>query len=401
MKKILTLLMVFVLVLSGCSAATDTKKITVWAMGMEGEKLGEFSKKYTETSGITVEVVAIPWDQANEKITTAIASGQVPDALQIGNSWIAQFASTGAFADLANFQQANFSKENFFTGAASLMEFDGKMVTVPWYVDSRVLFYRKDVVKTSCGSANAPKDWTELYECALKLSKRGDNLFGIDLEIKDQALLSQFAWANGFEYKTNGDKSDFTDPKMLETVEYFNKFFETGAAKANTGLDSIASFTDEKATLPMFISGPWMVKPIDEALKGDKSKWGVAPIPAGKAGSFSVMGGTNLAIMEKAKNKEEAAKYINWLVDEKTQVDWYNTIGALPAVKSAWSDEKLQTTENKVFEEALKTAKTTPNTVEWEGYVQELIKAMDRILVGKEDINKVFTELQAKTFGAK
>src|SRR4051794_12414403 len=54
--------------------------ISVWAMGTEGEALGEFAKAFTEENpDVTVDVTAIPWDAAHDKIATAIAADETPD----------------------------------------------------------------------------------------------------------------------------------------------------------------------------------------------------------------------------------------------------------------------------------------------------------------------------------
>ena len=56
--------------------------VTVWAMGTEGEKLGEFAKAFTEENpDVTIDVTAIPWDAAHDKIATAIAADEVPGRL--------------------------------------------------------------------------------------------------------------------------------------------------------------------------------------------------------------------------------------------------------------------------------------------------------------------------------
>ncbi|HEX7834889.1 MAG TPA: extracellular solute-binding protein, partial [Pseudolysinimonas sp.] len=71
---------------AGCTAApaeTDASgPLTVWVMGDSGANF----EQLVADSGIDVEVVAIPWDSIDEKLTTAVASGSGPDILQIGLS---------------------------------------------------------------------------------------------------------------------------------------------------------------------------------------------------------------------------------------------------------------------------------------------------------------------------
>lgn len=53
-----------------------TGDLTIWAMGNEGDLLGDFVKDFEkENPDVTVKVTAIPWSSAHDKIQTAIAAG--------------------------------------------------------------------------------------------------------------------------------------------------------------------------------------------------------------------------------------------------------------------------------------------------------------------------------------
>src|ERR1041384_5909014 len=104
----------------GEGGATDvaegkaTGEITVWAMGAEGEKLGEFAQAFmTENPDAKVTVTAVPWDAAHQKIASAIAAKQTPDVSMIGTTWMGEFAKTGAL----DATPALADKGAFFPGA--------------------------------------------------------------------------------------------------------------------------------------------------------------------------------------------------------------------------------------------------------------------------------------------
>ena len=225
MKKILGILAVVVLALTGCSSSND--KLVVWAMGEEGNKLPQLTEKYTKETGQEIEVVAIPWDQAREKLLTAVASQEGPDLIQLGTSWIPEFADAGALADLSSY--ANDSEalngDNYFAAGKEMMKYNDKLVSVPWYVDTRVLFYREDLLEKA-GFKNAPKNWNELLSVAEKLS--GDKTYGVDFDVKDQFLFVTYAWQNGWTALKDG-KVYFTDEKFVETkntYDIYEKFFK-------------------------------------------------------------------------------------------------------------------------------------------------------------------------------
>src|SRR5690606_15097461 len=80
----------------GISSGPATGTITVWAMGTEGEKLSVLAKDFEAANpGVKVNVTAVPWDSAHDKISTAIAAKTTPDVSMIGTTWMGEFAKTG------------------------------------------------------------------------------------------------------------------------------------------------------------------------------------------------------------------------------------------------------------------------------------------------------------------
>ena len=75
------------------TVAAPEGDITVWAMGTEGDNLGVLADQFMEEfPDVSVEVTAIPWNAANERIVSAIAGGEVPDVSLIGTTWMGEFA---------------------------------------------------------------------------------------------------------------------------------------------------------------------------------------------------------------------------------------------------------------------------------------------------------------------
>lgn len=61
-----------------------TGDLTIWAMGNEGDLLGDFVKGFEkENPDVKVKVTAIPWSSAHDKLQTAIAAGNGPDLAQM------------------------------------------------------------------------------------------------------------------------------------------------------------------------------------------------------------------------------------------------------------------------------------------------------------------------------
>ena len=108
---------------------------------------------------IRVRVQQIPWTAAHEKLLTAFAGDTLPDVCQLGNTWIAEFAALGALEDLTNRVAAaarSIRADDFFPGVWQGNVIGERVFGVPWYVDTRLMFYRKDLL-AAAGHDEPPK----------------------------------------------------------------------------------------------------------------------------------------------------------------------------------------------------------------------------------------------------
>jgi multiple sugar transport system substrate-binding protein len=151
-----------------------------------------------------------------------------------------------------------------------------------------------------------------------------------------------------------------------------------------------------RGTHPMFISGPWHLGLLKDAGGADfASKYTIAPMPKKVTGT-SFVGGSNLAVYQSTKNRDSAWKLVQWLSQPDVQAKWYDMVGDLPAVQSAWSSGKLSTDKQlAVFGQQLQDAKAPPSIPHWE----EIASAIDDELAkvaGGEDPATAAKNMQEK-----
>lgn len=381
--------------LAGCSGNSssegDDGTVTVWAMGEEGKMLQDFSKKFEEEhSDLTVDVQAIPWDTAHDKLLTAVASGDGPDVVQLGTTWVPEFAEAGALLDLSEHMEdhPNFAKENYFDGSVSTMEHGDEVVGIPWYVDTRVLYYRKDLLKEA-GYEEAPKTWDELKDAASQLADRGEGSYGLDIDRNDQITPFIFAWQNGYEANLEEGELNFDTPEFKEAIKYYTSYFDEGISQTQQGKDIVEAF--KEGSKPMFFSGPWMINIINDQAPDLEGKWATAVMPS-KETNTSSMGGSNLSVFESADNVEGALKYISFMTEVDTQMDWLEESNTLPSRTEAWEDSRMQEDPMyATFGKQLENTKPGLQTEQFERIAQELLGSIERITEGGADVD---TELE-------
>ena len=207
-------------------AATGT--ITVWAMGAEGEKLPTLAKEFEAANpGVKVQVTAIPWDAAHDKFTTAITANKTPDVAMVGTTWMGEFAGMGALDPTPG----EIDKSVFFEGAQKTTEVDGTSYGIPWYVETRLVYYRTDLAEKA-GITSPPTDWDGLKAMAKAMQDKADATWGIGLQaggVGSWQSIMPFAWSAGADLTKDGGKAyNFDSPEVLKAAQYYQSFFTDG-----------------------------------------------------------------------------------------------------------------------------------------------------------------------------
>ncbi|HWO51225.1 MAG TPA: sugar ABC transporter substrate-binding protein [Ornithinibacter sp.] len=373
------------------SAAPETGKavssgaakgtITMWAMGAEGENLPKLTKEFEAANpGVKVQVTAIPWDAAHDKFTTAITANKTPDVAMVGTTWMGEFAGMDALDPTPG----EVDKSVFFDGAQKTTEVDGTSFGVPWYVETRLVYYRTDLAKKA-GITTPPTDWDGLKTMAKAMQDKAGAKYGIGLQAGGTGSwqsVMPFAWSAGADLTKDGGKAyNFDSPEVLKATQYYQSFFTDGISDKAAPATPTTEPDFASGKVPMFISGPWMMSAVEKAGGGDKfkDKYDVFQIPADKMSS-SFVGGSNLVVFKNTQNRDSSWKLVNWLSDPKTQVKWYGMSTDLPSVKSAWQDPALTADEKlATFGKQLETAQAPPSFPTWEQVVTSFDSELEKI----------------------
>lgn len=361
------------------SMGEATGTIQVWAMGAEGENLGTLADDFmAEFPEVTVEVTPVPWDAAHDRIVNAIAGGEVPDVSLIGTTWMGEFATLGGLDPTPS----SIDPASFFEGAWNTTVVEGTSYGVPWYVETRLLYYRTDLAEEA-GVTAAPSSWDELKAMAQAMQEGGAQ-YGINLQpggTGSWQTYMPFFWQAGGEI-LDGDGAAFTldGDACVQALTYYDSFFEEGlspTAATDTPLEGLFANGDVGA----FISGPWMIGVVTDA-GAEPGTFTVAHQPQEQSAT-SFVGGGNLAVLADSDNKPAAWAFVEYLTRPEVQVKWYDIVKDLPSVQAAWDDPAL--TEDPMvaaFGEQLTDAKAPPSIPTWEQVAAEIDSVIEQVTVG-------------------
>ncbi|MFC7492802.1 MULTISPECIES: sugar ABC transporter substrate-binding protein [unclassified Nocardioides] len=374
-----------------------TGTIEVWAMGTEGEELGDFVADFEDANpDADVKVTAVPWEAAHDKIANAIAGGDTPDVSLIGTTWMGEFAAADGLMPTPD---GLVEEADFFPGPWQSTEVGGTSYGVPWYVETRVLYYLTDLA-AKAGWDQPPKSWDELHQFAADLQEAGA-AHGIYLQ-PGQAGSWQtylpFAWSSGAAL-TNEEGTQYTldSPEMAEALDFYTQFYEDGLSVTRALDPGEIESTFADGALGSFISGPWHTGLVEDAGL-EEEQYAVAPMPGRDGGmGTSFVGGGNLAVFKDAQNPEAAWKLVQWLSDPEVQQDWYDEIGDLPAVHEAWETGDLaDDPQLAVFGEQLGDAQSPPSVPTWEQVAAAIDSVVEQAARGKLSGTDAVEQMQSE-----
>jgi multiple sugar transport system substrate-binding protein len=392
--------------LTACSAQPTSSEpennaLTVWVMGDSSAHFDELIAPFEDETGIDVETVAVPWDAIDQKFTTAVASGDGPDVLQIGLSKLRTFADSGALLALDGDKLAdypNLASSNFIPGiAGDATAIGGKVQSLPWVSDTRVLFTRTDIL-AEAGIDAPPATWDELREDARTLAARGDGQYGYYIPQWDSALPVVMTWDQGGDIVNADGEIDFDTPEFAAAADLYTGLYADGSVPTNSDFDQTQGFISGVA--PMLVSGPYLAAAIADAAPELEGKWTVSTIPSAAAGT-SLLAGSNLGVWGSTDNEEGALELLNFLSAPETQTSWFELDGQLPTVSAALEDDALVSDPLvAVYSEQLADAKLLPLVPNWDGETgKALLDALNAIVLTGADRDATLQTLFDTTSG--
>ena len=228
MKRLLLVSGFWFLVFSCAEQRDHREQVEFWGLGREGEEVGKLVPEFERRNpNIHIIVQQIPFIAAHEKLLTAYVGNASPDAAQMGNTWIPEIVALHAVDELS---AVHVNKADYFPGIWDTNIVDGKLYGIPWYVDTRVVFYRKDIL-ASVGYPNAPRTWAEWIDCMQKLQREQKSHFGVLLPTNEPEQLVELAMTAGSHFiNADGTRGAFRDPHFADAFHFYNGLFRRGFA---------------------------------------------------------------------------------------------------------------------------------------------------------------------------
>jgi sorbitol/mannitol transport system substrate-binding protein len=269
---------------------------------------------------IKLNWVTLEENTLRQKVTTDIATkGGQFDVLTIGTYEVPIWGKKGWLVPLDNLG-ADYDVDDLLPAIRSGLTVDGKLYAAPFYGESSMVMYRKDLMdKAGLKMPDAPT-WDFIKQAADKMTDKAAGVYGICLRGKagwgeNMAFLS--ATANSFGARWFDEKwnAQFNTPEWKSTLDFYVPLMKADGppgASSNGFNENLALFSDGKC-------GMWidatvaasMVSDPKQSKVADKVGFALAPDNGlGKRGNW--LWAWSLAIPAGSSKTADAEKFIAW-----------------------------------------------------------------------------------------
>lgn len=418
--KVIPMLLVLLLIISGCSSGaskgSDGKsggkvKLTMSAWGNPAEikvyqkAIDEYQK---ENPKVEVKLLPVPGDNYEQKLMTQLSGGQASDVFYAGSEYISKLISTGKLAELSEFLEGPDSyvkPDEFAEGLWGAAKKDDEIYGVAVDNNPFLMYYNKKLLKEA-GVEKTPQEyfdegqwnWDTFAEMTGKLNAAGKRGFVAE---NNSGHLFSWIWSNGGEmYDEEGNIILEENEKAKETFEYLAKLVKdknvTYAGSLPKGQGADAMFMSNQ--VGFVAAGRWLTPMFSEnkSLEFDYIPW---PTNTGEKTEPGAIATAYIATSVDSKNLEEAKKFLSFYTSTVGQEARLTGNGnAVPSVSGI--DEIITDAEIPEHASYLIDARESGFVDDKQSVIpgldKEISDIMDLMYLGKQDAPKTIEAVSKK-----
>ena len=311
--------------------------------GYSPQDLAGMTKAFEQQyPNITVKNTLVPYDALHDKIVAAAPAGTY-DVVLGDCIWPAEFGSKGIVQDITS-DVNSLPVSQIFPGAIQMALYQSKYYGQPWILDTKYLYYNKDMCSKAGVSTADLKTLDGLVASLKKIKTSGAVQYPwIGSWAQAEAVIcdyAQFLGAYDGKFLDSSGKAAFNTGGGVKALEFMKMLLDEGLANpASTSAledDVLKSFSEGQNALNL----NWtfqLATANDPKQSKVAGQCGILHTPAGPSGKApGCNGGQPVMIGRTAEHPAEAWAYIKFISSQKQQ-DQYATV-SLPIWSSSYSD---------------------------------------------------------------
>lgn len=333
---------------------------------------------------IKVNLEFVPYEGLHDKTVLSQGSGSGYDVVLFDVIWPAEYAENNVLVDVTDRITAEM-KDGVLPGAWTTVEYTGKRYGMPWILDTKYLFYNKEIL-TEAGISEPPKTWADLLIQAQIIKDKGllDHPIVWSWAQAEAAICdyTTLVSANGGSFLVDG-KPAFQSGGGLAALQYMVDSYNSGVTNPNSKeyLEEDVRRVFQNGEAAFALNWTYMYNlannPAESKVAG---KVGVVAAPGvdGVSSVSAVNGSMGLGITTTSQNPDEAWNYIVFMTSQATQNDYARL--SLPIWASSYDDPAVTSGQEdliaaaKIGLAAMYPRPTTPSYQEMSANLQQAIQ---------------------------
>jgi maltose-binding protein MalE len=283
------------------------------------------------TPGVSVRLVAIPYDAFPDKLSVAVPRGHGPDMFIFAHDRLGAWAEAGLLEPIGFWADEPLI-DRFHLETVMPLTFGGELYGLPLAFKTLALYYDTSLVD------HPPASTDELVEVAKRLHATRPDVWGIAWDLK--SLYFHAPWLHGFGGKVfqsdDGDALALDSPAAAASAAFVHRLLAQDHIIPEEATSALITTLFTQHKLAYVVNGPWF----RGELEGDRS-WAVAPLPVvSETGrpAAPFLGTEGVFLSARSQHKKEAFELMGYLTSDEVARDRFAKGGQLVANRAIYDD---------------------------------------------------------------
>jgi ABC-type glycerol-3-phosphate transport system substrate-binding protein len=392
---------------SGGSGSSGKHTVTFWEFQTDKPSINAFKASITSFEkshpGIAVQMQIVPWAEQSQKLTTAIASGGLPDVSMLGNDVVAQYVSEKQLLPVNLTNTANVT-----AGDKLYYHLNGKWYAVPLVDETRAVIYNKTLF-SKAGITSPPGTFAQMETDAKQVkAKTGKIGWILPMAKNDYNTIQEFMsvyLGYGARYLQSNGSCGFNTPQFKQALTFYTSIYKQHLDSPDATVDQQSQMesTFTAGNAGEIIDSPSYYYELKTTNPSLYKQLGVAPIAAGPDGRYGFLGGWPLVVWKSAASSgvqqaaTEFAEYVGSSGGGDTALA--TATGLIPANVSAakqapWNSGSLAVYAKQVASDAFPYQYPKPEIPQMGSLETDTVQtAVQSVALGTSSVNSATSTL--------
>ena len=313
-------------------ANPDTLRFTLWGGDAEIKAFTKIAAAFKAKENVTVALNNVPFSEVQQNVDAGLQSDRAPDLFRVTYNDLGVYGSKGVLLELDDLLPQGYAS-GFTPALWRAVTVGGKVVGIPHHTDTSMVLYNKDALAGVKVPTSPDQAWTQDEFVALARQVKGKAgtryAFGVNWQKAGAYRWLNWLFQDGGRLLTPELTAAAIDSDAgRKALTLTQSFFTDGLVPPTTSTKG--QYVDEifpSGTIAMVFAGDFLLADLDTNVK--KFEYGATFLPKGTRASAD-LGGNAVVATKNTKNKEAAAKFLQFLVEEQNMADFCASTNVLP-----------------------------------------------------------------------